>query len=134
MDNNNWHLSDKLTVSTTSYIVKNLVPNVPYTFQVLFAPIYLCLHHVSIECKILVLLKTHINQMINQVIAAEDKGSFFGIEYNRGPQASFVIKTRQKQVGFSTFAVGPLWSRNSKHSANMVQKSNFFSKNLNLAI
>ena len=56
MDLNNWHLSDKLTVDTTSYIVKNLVPNVPYNYQVLFTPIFLHHHHVSIECQILVLL------------------------------------------------------------------------------
>ena len=51
--------------------------------------------------------------MINQVIAAEDKGkgSFtginLGVEYNRGPPTRFVIKTRQKQVAFFFFAVGP---------------------------
>ena len=42
---------------------------------------------------------------MNQVIAAEDKGYFLGfhigIDYNRGPKTRFVIKTRQKQVGFS---------------------------------
>merc|ERR1719341_1198143 len=37
MESGNWHLSDKLRVDTTSYIVKNLVPNVPYSFQVLAA-------------------------------------------------------------------------------------------------
>ena len=36
MDDYSWHMSDKLTVDTNSYIVKNLVPNVPFTFQVLF--------------------------------------------------------------------------------------------------
>jgi len=65
MDINDWYLSEQLTVDTTSFIVKNLVPNIPFYFQ---------------------------------VIAAEDKGSFFGIEYNRGPQTSFIITTRQKQV------------------------------------
>lgn len=65
MDINNWHMSDKLSVETTSYIVKNLVPNIPFTFQ---------------------------------VIAAEDFGSVFGISYYRGPETSFVTKTRQKQV------------------------------------
>ena len=42
---------------------------------------------------------------MNQVIAAEDKGYFLGfhigIDYNRGPKTRFIIKTRQKQVGFS---------------------------------
>ena len=34
MESGNWHLSGKLRVDTTSYIVKDLVPNVPYAFQV----------------------------------------------------------------------------------------------------
>jgi len=49
----------------TSYIVTNLPPHTPYTFQ---------------------------------VIVAEDKGGFWGIDYNRGPTKTFVIKSRQKQV------------------------------------
>jgi len=69
MNIDKWWMSDQLTVDTTSYIVRNLVPNVPYTFQ---------------------------------VIAAEDKGYFLGfhigIDYNRGPKTSFIIKSKQKQV------------------------------------
>ena len=34
MNIDKWWMSDQLTVDTTSYIVTNLVPNVPYTFQV----------------------------------------------------------------------------------------------------
>ena len=38
-----------------------------------------------------------------QVIAAEDKGGFLGIDYSRGPTKTFVIKSRQKQVDFVSF-------------------------------
>jgi len=69
MNIDNWWMSDQLTVDTHSYIVKNLVPNVPYTFQVIAA-----------EDKGYFL------------------GFHIGIDYNRGPKTRFVIKTRQKQV------------------------------------
>ena len=77
-------------METTSYIVKNLVPNIPFTFQVLIPPIFIHSHHISIPLTI--------PTTINQVIAAEDFGSVFGISYYRGPETSFVTKTRQKQV------------------------------------
>jgi len=69
MNIDNWRMSDQLSVDTHSYIVKNLVPNVPYTFQVIAA-----------EDKGYFL------------------GFHIGIDYNRGPKTRFVIKTRQKQV------------------------------------
>ena len=58
MDINDWHMSDKLTVDTTSFIVMNLVPNIPFYFQV---HIYTRLrtfdiNNVSIEYKISLLL------------------------------------------------------------------------------
>ena len=58
MDINDWHMSDKLTVDTTSFIVKNLVPNIPFYFQVhIFNRLRTFdINNVSIEYKISLLL------------------------------------------------------------------------------